>query len=146
MPTPIHRAVRAAQIGEFPRTIRRMRSGWLILAEQQILQGYMLLLSDPVVPNLNALREMERREFLWEMSLAGDALMEVTGACRINYMILGNLDQALHAHIYPRYHDEPEEMRTKGPWEYWEQPKVPFDAKRDGLLMEKLEEAVRRRL
>jgi diadenosine tetraphosphate (Ap4A) HIT family hydrolase len=146
MPTPIHRTVRAAQSGEFPRTIGRVRSGWLILGEQQALRGYMLLLSDPVVPNLNGLGPEERRQFLWEMGVAGDALLEVTGARLVNYMILGNLDRALHAHIFPRYEEEPEEVRTVGPWAYEGRPKVPFEAERDRGLMEQLKAAVERRL
>ena len=43
------------------------------------------------------------------MATIGDALLEVTGAFRINYEILGNLEPALHAHIIPRYLNEPED-------------------------------------
>ena len=45
------------------------------------------------------------------MYRAGDALLEVTDAYRINYEILGNSDAALHAHIIPRYKNEPDEKR-----------------------------------
>jgi hypothetical protein len=41
---------------------------------------------------------------------------------RINYAIFGNLEPALHAHVLPRYEDEPESMRTQHPWAYdWSQ-------------------------
>jgi hypothetical protein len=42
----------------------------------------------------------------------------VTGAVRINYAIYGNQDRALHAHVIPRYADEPEALRTQQPWAY----------------------------
>lgn len=42
---------------------------------------------------------------------AGDALLAVTGADRINYETPGNTEPALHTHIIPRYADEPEEKR-----------------------------------
>jgi len=42
----------------------------------------------------------------------------VTGAVRINYEILGNLEPALRAHVVPRFTDEAEELRTKPIWFY----------------------------
>ena len=32
---------------------------------------------------------------------------------RVNYSVLGNKEAALHAHINPRYEDEPEKTRGK---------------------------------
>jgi diadenosine tetraphosphate (Ap4A) HIT family hydrolase len=50
------------------------------------------------------------------MTLVGDALMASTAALRINYAMFGNLEPALHAHIFPRYVDEPPATRTAQPW------------------------------
>ena len=50
--------------------------------------------------------------------MLGDALLEVTGAYRINYEILGNLEPALHAHVIPRYMNEPEVFRQGPPLFY----------------------------
>jgi len=52
------------------------------------------------------------------MSRLGDALLKVTGATRINYAIFGNQEAALHAHVIPRYVDEPEALRGAQPWAY----------------------------
>jgi len=52
------------------------------------------------------------------MSRLGDALLKVTGAARINYAIFGNQEPALHAHVIPRYGDEPEALRSAQPWAY----------------------------
>ena len=128
MPTAIHRQVEAARQGALARTIARMQSGWAVLGDPQITRGYCLLLPDPVVTDLNALTGDRRRQFLDDMARLGDAVILVTGAERINYEILGNVEPALHAHVHPRYADEPVQMRTANPWGYdWQQAPA-FDA------------------
>jgi diadenosine tetraphosphate (Ap4A) HIT family hydrolase len=116
--TAIHAQVSAAREGRDPRVIARLFSGWAVFGERQFVRGYALLLPDPVVPNLNALGARERIAFLSDMSRLGDALLKVTGALRVNYAIFGNQDPALHAHVIPRYLDEPEALRTQQPWAY----------------------------
>ena len=116
--TAIHAQVLAAREGREPRVIARLFTGWALFGERQFVRGYALLLPDPVVPNLNALGARERIAFLSDMSRLGDALLKVTGAARINYAIFGNQDPALHAHVIPRYGDEPEALRTAQPWAY----------------------------
>ena len=116
--TAIHTQVVAAREGRDPRVIARLFSGWAVFGEQQFVRGYALLLPDPVVPNLNALGARERIAFLSDMSRLGDALLKVTGAARINYAIFGNQEPALHAHVIPRYADEPEVLRSAQPWAY----------------------------
>jgi diadenosine tetraphosphate (Ap4A) HIT family hydrolase len=89
-----------------------------VFGERQFLRGYTLLLPDPVVPTLNALGAQQRAAYLQDVARLGDAVLKVTGAARINYAILGNLDPALHTHVIPRYADEPEKLRTTHPWAY----------------------------
>ena len=115
-PTAIHAQVIAAREGRDPRVIARLFSGWAVFGERQFVRGYAVLLPDPVVPNLNALGAHERIAFLSDMSRLGDALLKVTGALRINYAIFGNVEPALHAHIFPRDSAEPAAIRTAQPW------------------------------
>jgi diadenosine tetraphosphate (Ap4A) HIT family hydrolase len=57
---------------------------------------------------------------------------------RINYAIFGNLEPALHAHVIPRYRNEPEAMRTQQPWAYdWTRAPA-FDASAFAPLMRAL--------
>jgi len=107
--------VSLARSGDNPHVIARLPSGWAVLGETQPLPGYCLLLADPVVPHLNVLASVPRRAFLEDMARLGDAVLAATGAARINYEILGNLVPELHAHVIPRYADEPEALRTKPP-------------------------------
>jgi diadenosine tetraphosphate (Ap4A) HIT family hydrolase len=108
--------VERCRAAEFPAAVARLASGWVVMGERQVLPGYSLLLPDPVVPHLNALPAEARTRFLLDMALVGDVLLRMTEAVRINYAIFGNVDPALHAHIFPRRGDEPENTRTAQPW------------------------------
>jgi diadenosine tetraphosphate (Ap4A) HIT family hydrolase len=116
--TLIHRTVDACRAGNEPTVVARLPSGWAVLGQRQVLPGYCLLLPDPVVPTLNALQGPARAAFLADMATLGDAVLAVTHALRVNYAIFGNLDPALHAHVIPRYQEEPEALRTAQPWAY----------------------------
>ena len=129
VPTAIHSQVAAARARELARVVARMPSGWAVLGDPQITNGYCLLLPDPVVPDLNALTGDARRQFLEDMARLGDALLAVTGAERINYEILGNVEPALHAHVIPRHASEDSVLRSKPVWLHDWTTAPPFDAK-----------------
>ncbi|HKE97086.1 MAG TPA: hypothetical protein VKB34_22445 [Povalibacter sp.] len=116
--TAIHRMVDSCRSGKEPTVIARLASGWAVMGSRQVLRGYCLLLPDPVVPHLNALAPAERNQFLADLGKLGESVLAATGAMRINYAIFGNLEPALHAHVHPRYADEPEAMRSANPWGY----------------------------
>lgn len=144
----VHEGVQMARTGQHPALVCRVPSGWVVLCDMQYLSGYCILLPDPVVASINDLDPQQRAAYLCDMALVGDALLEVTGAWRINYAILGNSDPALHAHIVPRYLSEPEAMRKGLPWSYG--PEVMndrlFDGERDRELIRRLAAAIRKRL
>jgi diadenosine tetraphosphate (Ap4A) HIT family hydrolase len=136
--TAIHRRVDALRAGNDPTFIARLASGWAVMGERQVLPGYCLLLPDPVVPTLNALSGTDRAQFLADMAALGDAVQKVTHALRVNYAIFGNLEPALHAHVIPRYHDEPARHATTHPWTYDWNAAAAFDPEqhrelRDGI-------------
>ncbi len=134
-PTVIHERVELARKGTYDKVICRLPSGWAVMGDVQFLKGYSLLYPDPVVDHLNAFPSFAaRNEFLRDMALLGEAVLEVTKAVRINYEMLGNIEPALHAHVFPRYNTEPEALRTKPVWFYdWDKaPK--FDPHADRPL------------
>jgi diadenosine tetraphosphate (Ap4A) HIT family hydrolase len=134
----IAQRVQQAQAGENPYLVTRMKSGWLVLADRQMLAGHLILLSDPVVSSINDLDETGRKAFMVDMVRAGDALLAVTDSFRVNYEILGNTDPALHGHIVPRYLSEPEEKRVLPVWLYdWHEAPV-FSEKEHGQLRDDL--------
>jgi diadenosine tetraphosphate (Ap4A) HIT family hydrolase len=138
LPTAIHRRVAALRDGREPTAIARLASGWLVLGDPQVITGYCLLLPDPVVADLNALAPAPRAAFLADMASAGDLLKHVLEATRINYAIYGNLEPALHAHLFPRRGDEPSALATAQPWA-WDWAAAPrFDAAVHGPLLARL--------
>lgn len=118
MSTLIHQRVEGARNGTNDTVVCRTHSGWVVVGDVQFLKGYCLLLADPVVGSLNDLNETQRKQYLYETSVIGDALLELTDAYRINYETLGNSEAALHTHIFPRYQDEADDKRPYPAWFY----------------------------
>lgn len=142
MRTAIHERVERLRAGGEPAQILRMRSGWAVLGAQQFLRGYSLLLPDPVVPHLNALTGRDRAAFLDDMAALGDAVLKATGARRINYALFGNAEPVLHAHVIPRFDDEPEPFRGAHPWTYDWSAAPRFNPAEHGRLLEAIRAAL----
>ncbi len=144
MPLSIPERVETARSGTNQTVICQVTSGWVVMCDTQFLSGYCILLADPPVSSLNDLPEQKRVEFLRDMAAIGDALLSVTGAYRINYVIAGNSDPYLHAHIVPRYMSEPEDLRKSLPWSHphSERDSILFDPLRDRPLMDQLRKAI----
>jgi diadenosine tetraphosphate (Ap4A) HIT family hydrolase len=124
----IEQRVAAARQGDNPYVITRMSSGWLVIGDVQPLAGYCLLLADPVVSSPNDLSEADRARYSLDVLRAGDAVLAVTGAHRINYLTLCNLEPSLHTHIIPRYPDEPAEKGGLPPFQAYDWAAArPFD-------------------
>jgi diadenosine tetraphosphate (Ap4A) HIT family hydrolase len=140
--TAIHRRVASLRDGRDPTVLARLASGWAVLGDPQVIEGYCLLLPDPVVPHLNALAGADRARFLEDMARLGDAVLSVTGAVRINYAMFGNVEPALHAHVFPRRLDEPPALVTAHPWA-WDWGSAPaFHATHHGPLQSRLRAAL----
>lgn len=138
MTSLIHQRIQSARLGKNPTVICRVRSGWVVLGDVQFLPGYCLLLADPIASDLNTLSPDQRKTFLYEMSVIGDALMVILDAYLINYEILGNSDHALHAHIFPRYMREPDDYRKKPVWFYDSHNAPQFDPIKHKNLMDQI--------
>ena len=102
--------------------IARMRSGFAVIGDTQHLPGYSLLLAaECAADHLSDLDWVARREFLFDLSLIGEAVEAAcgdNGLCRINYEVLGNSLSHLHGHVHPRYDWEPAERITGPVWRY----------------------------
>jgi diadenosine tetraphosphate (Ap4A) HIT family hydrolase len=100
----------------------RMRSGFAVIGDTQHLPGYSLLLTDDVsVNHLTDLDWERRRDFLFDLSLIGEAVQracEGNGLRRVNYEVLGNSIPILHGHVHPRYDWEPADKVTGPVWRY----------------------------
>jgi diadenosine tetraphosphate (Ap4A) HIT family hydrolase len=112
----------AAHRGENPLVMARMRSGFAVIGDTQHLPGYSLLLTDhPAVNHLTDLAWERRKEFLFDLSLLGEAVERACrrdGLRRINYEVLGNSLPILHGHVHARYEWEPPDKIGGPVWRY----------------------------
>lgn len=112
----------SAHRGENPLVLARMRSGFAVIGDTQHLPGYSLLLTeDPSVNHLTDLAWEQRREFLFDLSLVGEAVERACrphGLIRVNYEVLGNSLPVLHGHVHARYEWEPPDKIGGPVWRY----------------------------
>jgi len=120
----------------------RMRSGFAVIGDTQHLPGYSVLLTDdPSVDHLTDLDWERRKEFLFDLSLIGEAVQRAcrgSGLRRINYEVLGNAEPVPHGHVHPRYDWEPPDKITGSVWrspkELRNDPQYAYsDAKHGGI-------------
>ncbi|MEU7698606.1 diadenosine tetraphosphate hydrolase [Streptomyces sp. NPDC039028] len=110
--------------GANPSVLRRLDAGFAVIGDVQFLPGYsVLLVDDTDVQRLSELSRDRRLRFLSDMDRLGEA---VERACRrldpafrrVNLEILGNTDGFLHAHVWPRYSWEPDDLVGMPVWLY----------------------------
>lgn len=116
----------AAIRGENPMVLARMKSGFAVLGDYQYLPGYCVLLAYPQAGSLNELSPEDRKQYLFDMTLIGDAVMAACNPLRLNYSTLMNEDHYLHTHIHPRYDWEPDANCSRPVFLY--PPEVRFSA------------------
>ncbi|AXE86713.1 diadenosine tetraphosphate hydrolase [Streptomyces sp. Go-475] len=128
--------VGSALRGENPAVMRRLDAGFAAIGDTQFLPGYSVLLTDdPAVERLSELPRSRRLAFLSDMDLLGEAVERAcrrmeSGFRRVNLEILGNTDGFLHAHVWPRYEWEPEDLVRRPVWLY---PREMWGAERYAL-------------
>lgn len=107
-----------------PLTMAKMDSGYVVFGSTQYLPGYCVLLSDvDEASHLTDLQRQMQHQFLADMALLGQAVFNACSGYdpafrRVNYEILGNSYEHLHAHVTPRYTWEAEEFRSGPVWKY----------------------------
>ncbi|WP_425540924.1 diadenosine tetraphosphate hydrolase [Streptomyces coeruleorubidus] len=122
--------------GENPAVLRRLDAGFAAIGDVQFLPGYSVLLTDdPAVERLSELPRGRRLAFLGDMERLGEAVERAcrrmeSGFLRVNLEILGNADGFLHAHVWPRYDWEPEDLVRLPVWLY---PREMWSAERYAL-------------
>ena len=138
-----------AQSGDDPELLARMPSGHAVLGKQpRALRGCCMLVPSEIVASPNDLTPEERAQFFSDLVLLGDAILEVTGAERINYLVLCNQAPELHGHCIPRFASEDSALRLLGPFEAYDFAAAP-DADALGAdreLQRELQDALQRLL
>lgn len=124
---PISNRVQRILDGNDPELLAELPSGYAILGKYQPgpITGCCMLLprlgrDGVVVASPNDLDEHGRGQFFSDLVLLGDAIMQVTGSERINYLVLCNQVPELHGHCVPRFETEDSEKRMQGPFEAYD--------------------------
>lgn len=132
--------------GENPTFMVRMKSGFAVIADNQFLPGYCILLRYPKVESFSSLTLAERSQYLIDTTLIGDAINKVCKPRRINYSTLMNQDYFLHTHIEARYDWEADEYKYKPSWLYPENVRYrkehEFNEELHGELKQKITDAI----
>lgn len=89
-----------------PYFVRELSTGYIVLGDHQYWPGYTLFLAKKHVSELHELTKPERNIFLQEMAQVAEAVWHAFSPKKLNYELLGNSDNHLHWHIFPRYIDE----------------------------------------
>lgn len=118
----ISNRVERIQQGNDPELLCQLPSGYAILGKYQpdAINGCCMLLPKQVVASPNDLNHADRAQFFCDLVLIGDAIMQVTGSTRINYLVLCNQVPELHGHCIPRFYSEDPTKRMQGPFEAYD--------------------------
>lgn len=134
--------------GTNPMVMAELTGSFVAFGDTQFLPGYCVILPKRKVPSLNDLEINERTSFLCDMSLVGDILLKVCSCQRVNYDILGNTDNFLHAHVFPRYLTENSKRLAKPVWLYdssfWTDSKYQYDANKHGKIRQAITEELKK--
>jgi diadenosine tetraphosphate (Ap4A) HIT family hydrolase len=100
--------------GENPFFVTELATGYVVLGDHQFYHGYTLFLSKIHVRELHELDQKMKILFLSEMSVVAEAVYTTFKPDKLNYELLGNTDEHLHWHIFPRRMIDP--MPHTGVW------------------------------
>lgn len=137
--------IEAIKEGKNPYFVYETQTGYVVLGDYQYFKGYTIFICKKHADELFELEPEFRKQFLYEMSLAAEAVSRAFSPDKVNYELLGTGNAThMHWHIFPRRAgDTPE----KGP--VWKLPReVMYDEKHrpDPLELEELKSRLRTEL
>ncbi|MBU0546504.1 HIT family protein [Patescibacteria group bacterium] len=87
--------------------VAELETGYVVVGDFQFFRGYTLFLCKQHKTELHQLDKYFRIKFLEEMSEVAEAVNIAFQPKKLNYKLLGNTDEHLHWHIFPRYENDP---------------------------------------
>lgn len=98
--------------GTNPYFVTELHTGYVVIGDHQLFKGYTLFLYREHKTELHELDPETKTKFLGEMSLVAEAVFKAFKPRKLNYELLGNTDNHMHWHIFPRHHNDPLPQRT----------------------------------
>lgn len=93
--------------GANPHFVIELETGYVVLGDHQFYKGYTIFLCKQHKNELHELDPEFRFLFLKEMSIVAEAVFKAFHPVKLNYELLGNTDDHMHWHIFPRHADDP---------------------------------------
>lgn len=90
-----------------PYFVKEMKSGYVVVGDGQFYKGYTLLLNKVHASELHQIDKQSQLEFLSDMAIVAEAVWNVFKPDKLNYELLGNTDEHMHWHIFPRRKTDP---------------------------------------
>jgi len=106
--------VSQSERGENPFLIESFRHSIFVVGDHQYHQGYCLLLLKRHVRELHEMQQEELRALFEELMMATRALVKTFNPWKMNHACLGNTDEHVHWHLFPRYETDPDHRSQ--PW------------------------------
>ncbi|HEY8563277.1 MAG TPA: HIT family protein [Pyrinomonadaceae bacterium] len=101
--------------GKPTNIVSELQACYLVAGEEAVLKGSCALFFKRHVVELHDLTADEASAFIGEVQRVSKAVLEATGAVKMNYEIHGNTIPHLHMHLFPRYEGDPFENRPIDP-------------------------------
>lgn len=95
-----------------PYFVIELKTSYVVIGDYQLFRGYTLVLFKKHVAELHMLPIQTKKMFLAEMSIVGKAVFNCFQPKKMNYELLGNSENHLHWHLFPRHEDD---LRPQGP-------------------------------
>ncbi len=118
--------------GTNPYFVAETETGYVVIGDEQLFKGYSLLLYKEHSTELYQLDRDSKMKFLEEMSLVAEAMSNAFSPDKMNYELLGNKDEHMHWHLFPRRKTDPvpggpvwklpKEQRTAEEWKIKNKP------------------------
>ena len=94
--------IRLIREDQNPYFVCELKTGYVVVGDHQFFRGYTLFLCKDHKRELHELEPGFRKEFLWEMSEVASAVCHAFQPHKLNYELLGNTDEHMHWHLFPR--------------------------------------------
>ena len=115
-----------APSGEVSRRVALLPSAVAVLGYDQYYPGYTLVISRRHATELYHLPDAESQAYFGDMLRVARAIDRAFSPRKMNYELLGNTVPHLHAHVLPRYADDPR-PGWPFPWPDEDPPPFPED-------------------
>ena len=88
--------------GTNPWFVKELETGYVVIGDFQTYRGYTVFLCKEHNSELHELDVLFKNKFLNEMSLVAEAVYKAFQPDKMNYELLGNTDEHMHWHLFPR--------------------------------------------